>query len=590
MEPFFPIGVDYGGTLPREEWRNDIRQIDEAGFNCIRVFVGERTPNELDYILDLAEDRGLKVLVEFSYWYLREEIGISTKDEAFMPAVVDYCRSIVARLHLRQCVHSWIVDMLWPYDGVVGESLIQAITEADPDRLVAKDWVYSGVKSPGVSVVYSRMSSALSNPAESLRREEMAIGFMVRHSATRGKADIWASHLTGGVLWLTDYEPRDISQVTWATLGHGAKGLLYGHWDPSSNFPAIAHLKSIEYSLWNVLKRISSDISRIQSQPGILRATPLRPNVAVLTSKNDGRLAVYRLLADNLVSVGFIGEDATLDELRVFSAIYVPMLKHCPRELADKLNEYVHSGGSLIAQAMTAVMDDEDKLNPLVPGLGLDEVFGCRWRGNPAELLSPVTKEPKRQSRPVATTSIAQGVFTTVGANSRFYLEGPTVDLDVDPGKSAILDFLDPRTLNPIGPAAVVGKYGAGKTVFIAGNLSKTYYDTENHHARELMSGVLDWLEVPRQVEMEGLTKGFENRFEVTVMEGLDDENRRAVICLNHSHATHHPTFTLPLRAPSVIRELLTGETIEARISNDQISFDTHVPEREVRVYYESTT
>jgi hypothetical protein len=167
-------------------------------------------------------------------------------------------------------------------------------------------------------------------------------------------------------------------------------------------------------------------------------------------------------------------------------------------------------------------------------------------------------------------------------------MDGPTRELDVEPGRSAILDNLDPCSLRPIGPAAIIGKYGQGKAVFIAGSLSSAYYGMENYDIRELMSGVLDWLDVRRQAEVSGITKGFENEFEVGVLEGIDDENRRAVVCLNHSSVSVHPTLILSTGPESIVRELFTNTDALFEVSGDELRIMTHIPEREVRVYYEA--
>lgn len=598
MDGFFPIGVDYGGTLPREEWENDFREISETGFNYVRVIAGQRTPDELDYILDLAGKWDVGVLVTLDHRILAgEEEPRDLSDKSFRQEVeANLYRPVIERLSERRSVMAWVIPIedriLEMREGV--ESLDWQITTVgllDPSRAVVKEATHPPIgvhklpKLAGPVGVPCRIQVPL---AWAPWQGERYIGSVLRTAAgASGSADLWAMHLQAGPSWDRMYfGPNDAAMVFWSCIANGAKGLVFDRWDPGPEPNRYGSIKNVNGHIWHGLKRMAADIRRLNELPGLLIGTPAPPAAAILRAKAElaalplhkWSQGAYRLLADNFVSTSFVFVDdqASIKELREYSVVYVPFLPRCSRQFADTLAEYVRTGGALIAEAPFAIEDEDGRPYAEAPGAGLGEVFGCKSRG-------VIPHGP----RPVATTSIAQGVFTYVGANSRFFIEAPTEDLEVEAGRSAILDFLDPRTLRATGPAAVIGKFGEGKTAYFAGNFSEAYRFSESWYARELMSGVLDWMETRRQAEVSGLTKGFENEFEVGIIQGIDDANRRAFICINHSDMNVHPTLTAPPGPESVIRELFTNSEVQAQLSGGELTLMTHVPQREVRIYYE---
>jgi beta-galactosidase len=101
----FPMAVWYGGGKARapmleadprakkEEWRRDLRQIKALGFNTVRCWIdwasGEPGPGEyrldtLDVLLSLAEEEGLKVVVQVYMDSAPEWVGRQHPDSLFV--------------------------------------------------------------------------------------------------------------------------------------------------------------------------------------------------------------------------------------------------------------------------------------------------------------------------------------------------------------------------------------------------------------------------------------------------------------------------------------------------------------------------
>jgi beta-galactosidase len=104
-EPFIPIGVWYGGgsvrapMMPRDpaahrdEWRRDLQTIRSLGFNSIKTWVdwastepkpGEYRFDAFDQLMTLADQAGLRVIVQFYTDSAPEWIGRSFPDAAFV--------------------------------------------------------------------------------------------------------------------------------------------------------------------------------------------------------------------------------------------------------------------------------------------------------------------------------------------------------------------------------------------------------------------------------------------------------------------------------------------------------------------------
>lgn len=589
MERFFPIGVTYGGTLPREEWEDDFREIRDAGFNCVRLSADRRKPEDLDYILDLVEEYDVKAIIALDHqilpgahadpWLSSESFKLEVESFFYKP--------IIERLAPRPGVLAWAIP-LPDRSGAHADAItwqIDTISSYDSNRPIVKEARRVPPPVPGPVAVSCHVS-----PMQSMVRwqRERYLGYILRKAAGDVSGEeIWATEIQAGPSWRRiDYGLDDVAMAFWTCLAHGAKSLIFDRWDPGADPTRDTSIKDLNGSHWHGLKRITADIHRLQELPGLMRGRPLAPTSAVLMPRRiessapllsvERARGAYRLLADNFAAVTFVDDTVSVEDLRQYSVVYAPLLPSCSRRLAEALTEYVRGGGSIIAEAPFAAEDETGAPYEEAPGAGLSEVFGCKVRA-----------ESEDRARPVATTSIAQGVFTYVGANLKFHIDGPTEDLEVHARRSTILEFLDERTMSPTGPAVVIGKFGEGKAAYVAGGLSQAYRFMEHPYARELFSGILDWMEVPRQVEVTGLTKGFENEFEVAVIGGIDESNRRAIICINHSEMSVHPALILPVGPDSVVRELFTNTEIQMESSKSDLHIMTHVPEREIRVYYE---
>lgn len=104
-DPFIPIGVWYGGgkvrapmmvrdpAKERDAWRNDLRAIKALGFNSIKNWVdwasaepvrGQYRFEALDQLLELADEAGLKVIIQLYTDSAPEWLGRAYPDASFV--------------------------------------------------------------------------------------------------------------------------------------------------------------------------------------------------------------------------------------------------------------------------------------------------------------------------------------------------------------------------------------------------------------------------------------------------------------------------------------------------------------------------
>ena len=102
---FFPMAVWYGGGKARapmlepgarakkEIWRQDVRQIKALGFNTVRTWIdwatgepkqGEYRFENLDVILELAREEGLKVFLQVYMDSAPRWVGVRYPDSLFV--------------------------------------------------------------------------------------------------------------------------------------------------------------------------------------------------------------------------------------------------------------------------------------------------------------------------------------------------------------------------------------------------------------------------------------------------------------------------------------------------------------------------
>jgi beta-galactosidase len=329
-------------------------------------------------------------------------------------------------------------------------------------------------------------------------------------SAARGRPLICSEiHALPGTTLLrpTPLSREDFEKYILVPMFHGAKGFLFWQYRPErlgKESPAWGMIRSdgtpepwLEYS-----RELAGWLQ--QHAQFLLGARPDPAEVAILVVPENeiffychdhhldrywaGILGAHALLKDAGHPVDFIHAGQVLDGLaNRYRYLIAPVPYAYPREVADRLADYVRDGGNLLMEGFPCAHNPETGLASLVnPGMGLDEVVGCRevsvqpeLRSNP--LTAHGTAESNLGGRPVFTASEPIGAVPPetriTGRFAEQRLRVTTAD--------TLATFSD-------GSAAVVGnRYGKGTAHLVGSWVFAAYHQQPSHELRDLITGLL---------------------------------------------------------------------------------------------------
>jgi beta-galactosidase GanA len=137
------------------------------------------------------------------------------------------------------------------------------------------------------------------------------------------------------------------------------------------------------------------------------------------------------------------------DDFSPYKIVYVPFSPRVSLASVAKLRRYVEQGGTLVAEGSMGQFDDTMGVTSLVPGNGLDALFGCRRLDI---RTAPLALMPKLR--------VGQNTFTT-----RMHKEV----LEAYPGAKVIGRFTTGE------PAVVENRVGKGRAIYIGSNPFLSY-------------------------------------------------------------------------------------------------------------------
>jgi beta-galactosidase GanA len=304
---------------------------------------------------------------------------------------------------------------------------------------------------------------------------QMLTPFMmdVLRSCAKGKPVISAEQL--GMLGYTldvgePLRPDEVKRLCFTAIAAGTRGIVYWQYRPE--------LLSREAPTWGLttldgqrtpwLETFSQCSQAIAREPGFWLACERRPaDVALLfTPENQvfqwAASGTERTATESLVNYhkAFYEANLSVDfihprEIRagILSdnrAVVLPATYWMDRDIAEALRRWVEQGGLLIGEVFTAGWEvDRGRHQPVVPGYGLDEIFGARQG-----ITHPIeNREPGR-------AWLRMGEMRAYGRHARAALE-PYAGADV----------LATWETDPYGdcegriPAIIHNRYGDGQAI-----------------------------------------------------------------------------------------------------------------------------
>lgn len=104
----------------------------------------------------------------------------------------------------------------------------------------------------------------------------------------------------------------------------------------------------------------------------------------------DSLLGIYRAFLEKQIPVDFVSCSA-LDaaRLRQYKVVFFPYPVMLSESAGNLLKEHVENGGTIVAEARLVWNDERGHASPVIPGFGLDRVFGAH------EILIRPEEKPK---------------------------------------------------------------------------------------------------------------------------------------------------------------------------------------------------
>ncbi len=176
---------------------------------------------------------------------------------------------------------------------------------------------------------------------------------------------------------------------------------------------------------------------------------------------NESFEGTYKALWDENISVDIIRTDMTVtpEMLKKYKILYLPYQLVIRQNIADMLKQYVADGGTVVADARTAILDEFDFGYELNPGAGLDELFAARR----LDLYAAQKSFDVQLTRDIDSEKLQEG-FVYQGL---YFHE----NLEVNEGGKILGVFSDTNE-----PALVYNRYGKGHAYLSAVPLGGSNY------------------------------------------------------------------------------------------------------------------
>ena len=430
-------------------------------------------------------------------------------------------------------------------------------------------WMTRAVDSYGTSI-YPRHASS-TGPWSPVRLMSALDG--IRSAA--GAKGWWIGELQAGqgatgVRVGTPVTPEDVRLWGWAALSRGARSIsYYAYYPMSSGYESNGYgLIDLDGRVTDRAKAAGSFAATVSKNAALFAAArPRRAEVAVLynrlaymvggntvapgTTVRNSMIGFYRAMFERNIPVDFVHvDDITAGRTSQYKVIYLGTPLMLSRGAATALGDYVKAGGTLISEARPAWNDDRGFANPVIPGEGLDELFGARE----TELRSP------EQITMIGADDLAGPLSSLRGQP----IQGQTFEEHLQPARG------DVHVLARFagGAAAITdARRGRGRAVLVGTFPAAAY---EQDQARAAGAGAL----LKALVESAGVRPDVPISTAAGFAEAriLDSGAATILIAINHDTAPHGITLQLPSELAGAWTQLDGA----ARVSGSTVTWPAH--------------
>ena len=300
--------------------------------------------------------------------------------------------------------------------------------------------------------------------------------------------------------------PEDLRIWTWSALSRGAKGVNYYAWYPMSSGYESGGFGLIQLDgTVTERARAAGSIARVvnRNQALFLNAQPAPADIAVIYNplahfvggrqraaayggpqgevtgiERDSLLGIHRALFPRNIPIDYVHIDRiSAESLARYKLVVLPYPLMLPEARAAVFKEYVRNGGALVAEARLGWNNERGYAAERIPGLGLWEVMGCR------ETDVQTGAKGRTSLRWTAPADIP-GLKAGDMIPARWYEE--TLE-PLSRDARVVAQFADGRA------AAVMSRYGKGRTLMLGSYVSAAYQSSPSAEAAQLFAGLAEW-------------------------------------------------------------------------------------------------
>ena len=330
--------------------------------------------------------------------------------------------------------------------------------------------------------------------------------------------------------------PQDEEFWMWQVVAHGARSLATYAWYPmSSGFESNGYgLINLDGSLTDRAEaagRVARVLGAHQAQ--LLRAKPAPAQVALLynrlsymvggsqpslsqlgNAERDSLLGAYKVFFEQQIPVDFVHpEDVVNNKLDQYKLLLLPYPVMLAKNVGEGIARFVRSGGTAVAEARLAWNDERSFANAVIPGFGLDHIFGAREKSiQPADRPALWTE----------ASSLLPGLPTHFPVTGEAFAES----LEPLPKSSVLARFSDGQA------AMVVNTFGKGKAILVGSFLALSYEKEHDPSTKRLLLSLAQAAGVTPEVEVSGAGT------QETEVRRLLDSDVQMVFVFNHSKET----------------------------------------------------
>jgi len=392
-----------------------------------------------------------------------------------------------------------------------------------------------------------------------------------------------AGHAFGKGFWIGELQAgqgatgmRIVDPVTahdeeywmWQVIAHGAREIAVYAWYPmSSGFESNGYgLVNLDGTLTDRAQTAGRTAKAIEhSAAGLNRAQPAPAQVAILydrlsylvggsqsslsnlgNAERDSLEGTYRAFFEKQIPVDFV-HPAALDtnHLAQYKIIFLPYPVMLSERVGEAVRQYVEQGGTAVAEARLAWNNERGFASPVIPGFGLDQVFGAR-----EALIRPKDE----------TQLVIQDAAGLPGLKSGDTIAAVAFQEDLEPGAGGkvLADFADGK------PAMVEKSYGRGRAILIGSFAGLAYQRKHDPSTARLLVSLAEAAGVEPEVRVSGAGTA-----EVEVRR-LVSSGEQFVFVFNHGSAGADATISLHLPWKPKAENVVTAQDVPLQVNDGE--------------------